>query len=577
MVMEDRTSEMRSTRERIDDSALPLIGIYEISKILGATLDLDQALREVLNVLSSYLNMRHGAVVLSDEHNKPVLAAVTGMSLQAARSGALKYPYAAAAQVISTSIPMVVPDIADEPLLESCAGNNEALEDEQIAFYCVPIKTTEKTIGALSVERAQDGQSYVVFEHDLRFLTMVATLIAQTVRLHRKVLADREMLMDDAKRLQKKMAEVAQVQPVRGLDDVVGTSEAMASVFAQVQQAAPTKATILLRGESGTGKELVARAVHGLSQRARKPFIKVNCAALSETVLESELFGHEKGAFTGAVAERKGRFELANGGSLFLDEIGEISAGFQAKLLRVLQEGEFERVGGARTIKVDVRLIAATNRDLEAGVADGSFRADLYYRLNVVPIFLPPLRERTGDIPLLASFFLEQFNRENGRSLSFSGEALDVLKRCYFPGNVRELENCVYRTATMTKGDQIDELNLLCQHDICLSSTLWHHKRPGAEGTQPGQAAPPPLTPGTGRVSAPIPVPTGPLSAAPCPAAPIGDASGDEESDLSERERLVQAMEKCGWVQAKAARMLGLTPRQIGYALKKHNIEVRQL
>jgi len=567
---------MRSSRDRSDDSALPLIGIYEISKILGATLDLDQALREVLNVLSSYLGMRHGAVVLHDEQGKPLLAAVTGMSLQAARSGALKYPFAVAARVISTSIPMVVPDIAEEPMLEACAGNNEALEDERIAFYCVPIKTTEKTLGALSVERVCDGQTHVVYEHDLRFLTMVATLIGQTVRLHRKVQADREMLMDDAKRLQKKIVEVAPVIPVRGLEDVVGNSPAMANVFAQVQQAAPTKATILLRGESGTGKELIARAVHAQSQRARKPFIKVNCAALSETVLESELFGHEKGAFTGAVAERKGRFELANGGSLFLDEIGEISAGFQAKLLRVLQEGEFERVGGSRTIKVDVRLIAATNRDLEAAVAEGSFRADLYYRLNVVPIFLPPLRERAGDIPLLASYFLDQFNRENGRDLRFSTQALTVLGHCYFPGNVRELENCVYRTATMTKGERIDELNLLCQHDICLSSTLWHKRAAGEAGAAPAAATP--LVPGTGRVSAPIPVPTGPLSAAPCPAAPaVADSAGEGETDLSERERLVQAMEKCGWVQAKAARMLGLTPRQIGYALKKHNIEVRQL
>ena len=568
---------MRSSRDRSDDSALPLIGIYEISKILGATLDLDQALREVLNVLSSYLAMRHGAVVLNDDQGKPVLAAVTGMSLQAARAGALKYPFDAAARVISTSIPMVVPDIADEPMLEACAGNGEALEDERIAFYCVPIKTTEKTLGALSVERGCDGGAYVVYEHDLRFLTMVATLIGQTIRLHRKVQADREMLMDDAKRLQKKMVEVAPVASVRGLEDVVGNSPAMASVFAQVQQAAPTKATILLRGESGTGKELIARAVHAQSQRARKPFIKVNCAALSETVLESELFGHEKGAFTGAVAERKGRFELANGGSLFLDEIGEISAGFQAKLLRVLQEGEFERVGGSRTIKVDVRLIAATNRDLESAVAEGSFRADLYYRLNVVPIFLPPLRERSGDIPLLAGYFLDQFNRENGRELRFAPQALAVLGHCYFPGNVRELENCVYRTATMTKGDRIDELDLLCQHDICLSSTLWH-KRAAAEAAAPVPPPAVPLVPGTGRVSAPIPVPTGPLSAAPCPAAPrAAEGAGEEDPDLSERERLIQAMEKCGWVQAKAARMLGLTPRQIGYALKKHNIEVRQL
>ncbi len=561
---------MRAIRDRTDESALPLIGIYEISKILGATLDLDQALRDVLNVLSSYLNMRHGAVVLNDEAGRPVLAAVTGMSLQLARAGGIKYPFAAALRTISTGIPQVVPDAAEEPLLAEYIADNEALEDERISFFCVPIKTTEKPFGALSVERAWDGSAQYVFEHDLRFLTMVATLIGQTVSLHRKVVADRQMLMKDTARLQKKIAEAAPIMPIRGLEDVVGTSEAMARVFGQVQQAAPTKATILLRGESGTGKELVARAVHLLSQRGQKPFIKVNCAALSESVLESELFGHEKGAFTGAVAERKGRFELANGGTLFLDEIGEISSNFQAKLLRVLQEGEFERVGGNKTVKVDVRLVAATNRDLEAAVTKGDFRADLYYRLNVVPIFLPPLRERTGDIPLLAMYFLKQFNDENGRALSFSDSALNVLQCCYFPGNVRELENCVYRTATMTKGEVIEEMDMLCRHDTCLSSTLWH--RPG-DAVAPSRPMSPPV-----KVSGPIPTAKEPPPPAPPPApAPAPEAAADPESEAGERERLVQAMERCGWVQAKAARLLGLTPRQIGYALKKHNIEIRQL
>ncbi|MBI3445838.1 MAG: nif-specific transcriptional activator NifA [Magnetospirillum sp.] len=553
--------------QKSDESALPLIGIYEISKILGATLDLDKALHDVLNVLSSYLNMRHGAVVLRDEDGKSRLAAVTGMSLRLAREGALKYPFEAVDKVIGTGIPLVMPDAAEEPLLAEYIAENEALEDERVSFFCVPIKTTEKPFGALSVERAWDGSAQYVFEHDLRFLTMVATLIGQTASLHRKVASDRETLLHDSARLHKRMADVRPALPIRGLEDVVGTSEAMARVFGQVQQAAPTKATILLRGESGTGKELVARAIHILSARAQKPFIKVNCAALSESVLESELFGHEKGAFTGAVAERKGRFELSTGGTLFLDEIGEISSNFQAKLLRVLQEGEFERVGGNKTVKVDVRLIAATNRDLEAGVADGSFRADLYYRLNVVPIFLPPLRERSGDIPLLAMYFLKQFNEENGRAMVFSQNALGALQRCYFPGNVRELENCVYRVATMTKTEIIDDVDLSCRQDTCLSATLWHKRNPGEK------VAP--------NLSAPIPVPTGPLippiAAAPPVSAPPAGEDVTLDDDLSERDRLIQAMERCGWVQAKAARLLNLTPRQIGYALKKHNIEIRQL
>ncbi len=237
---------------------------------------------------------------------------------------------------------------------------------------------------------------------------------------------------------------------------------------------------MLLRGESGTGKELFARAVHDLSARKAKPFIKLNCAALPESVLESELFGHEKGAFTGAVGQRAGRFELAHGGTLLLDEIGEISPSFQAKLLRVLQEGEFERVGGTRTLKVDFRLICATNKNLEEAVAKGEFRADLYYRINVIPVFLPALRERPGDIALLARAFLDRFNAENGRRLKLSAGAMAMLERCYFPGNVRELENCVRRTATLAHGEVIVREDLSCAAGDCLSALLWTGSGHGA-------------------------------------------------------------------------------------------------
>ncbi|MDR3437067.1 nif-specific transcriptional activator NifA [Telmatospirillum sp.] len=549
-------------REPPNDSALPLIGIYEISKILGATLDLDKALHDVLNVLSSFLQLRHGAVVLADAEENVSLAAVSGMSLRMARSGALKYPFEAVSKVISTGIPMVVPEASEDPLLADYVAACDIVEDEDISFFCVPIKGNGKPFGTLSVERSWNADSRYVFEHDLRFLTMIATLIGQTVSLHRKVAADRDRLMQHNARLAKQMAEIKPTQPIKGLEDIIANSEPMARVFSQVQQAAPTKATILLRGESGTGKELVARAVHLLSPRSQKPLIKLNCATLSETMLESELFGHEKGAFTGAIAERKGRFELAHEGTLFLDEIGEISANFQAKLLRVLQEGEFERVGGSKTIKVDVRLVAATNRDLETAVSRNEFRADLYYRLNVVPIFLPPLRERPGDIPLLALYFLKRFNEENGRQVRFSEEALKVLQRCYFPGNVRELENCVYRTATMTKGDAINDMDLSCRSDTCLSSILWN-KRNADTGSE--------TSPTTLPMAAPVAKPVrGPVEA-------LADDDVTMATDMSERDRLVEAMEKCGWVQAKAARLLGLTSRQIGYALRKHNIELRKL
>ncbi|MEN6587922.1 MAG: nif-specific transcriptional activator NifA, partial [Sulfuricella sp.] len=418
-----------------------------------------------------------------------------------------------------------------------------------IAFIGVPVKIGRRCIGVLSVDRERNPERG--FQQDVRFLTMVSNLIGQTVRLHQNVAQERTQLMQERSRLQKEL------QGKFSLDNVIGVSKRMQQVFAEVHQAAPGKATILIRGESGTGKEAIARAIHVLSPRRDGPFVKLNCAALPETLLESELFGHEKGSFTGATQERKGRFEQAHGGTLFLDEIGDISPGFQAKLLRVLQEREFERVGGNRTIKVNVRLVTATNRNLEEMVAKGEFRADLYFRIYVVSIFLPPLRDRRDDIPLLLEHFLDRFNQENKRKLSISEEALDAILHCNWPGNVRELENCVERFATMSKGSVIRRGDLLCQKGLCFSSAL---KNYGLSH---------PSIPIHAEVEHPPEIPSRAASTeAPMP--------HDEAEPLSERERLMWAMEKSGWVQAKAARLLDLTPRQMGYALKKYNIDIKR-
>lgn len=314
--------------------------------------------------------------------------------------------------------------------------------------------------------------------------------------------------------------------------------------------AAPGNNTILLRGESGTGKEVIARAIHYLSARKNAPFIKVNCAALTENLLESELFGHEKGAFTGALQQRKGRFEQAHGGTLFLDEIGEISPAFQVKLLRVLQEREFERVGGNTTIKVDVRLICATNRNLEVAVSQGEFRSDLYFRINVISIFLPPLRERREDIPLLIENILSRFNHENNTKIKMTPDALHVLTNCQWPGNVRELENCVARFSTLSHSDVIQRSDIPCQMNNCLSSSLskYQHQH--------------------------IIIPINSTVDLQKQASAIDDNAYNQPA--TERERLMNAMEKSGWVQAKAARLLNLTPRQIGYALKKHHLEIKK-
>jgi Nif-specific regulatory protein len=424
---------------------------------------------------------------------------------------------------------------------------------------------------------------------------MIANLVGQTVRLHDFVARDRERLMAEQSRLAKELSATRATDREPRQQGILGESAALRSVLDKIKIVARTNSTVLLRGESGTGKELFARATHDLSPRRKGPFIKLNCAALPESVLESELFGHEKGSFTGALAQRKGRFELADHGTLFLDEIGEISPSFQAKLLRVLQEGEFERVGGVRTLKVDVRLVAATNKNLEEAVTRGEFRADLYYRINVVSISLPPLRDRPDDVVLLAHEFLQRFNEEHGTELSLTSSGKGVLEGCYFPGNVRELENCVRRTATLAKGEKIVADDFACRHDECLSSTLWKGSVATtgtfniisrSELNSPTQIAParvfqpqvskPQAFPA--RVSPPekcLPPADADLINEPANTCPQSDTClhGDGQA---ERERLLEAMETAGWVQAKAARLLQLTPRQIGYALRKHNIPIKR-
>ena len=284
----------------------------------------------------------------------------------------------------------------------------------------------------------------------MKFLALVASMVAQAIKIHRLIEEDKRRLVDENTHLRQELRERYD------FSNLVGTSGPMRQIFEQVAQVAGTNTTVLVRGESGTGKELIAHAIHYSSLRAKKPFIKVSCAALPESLIESELFGHEKGAFTGAEARKKGRFELAEGGTLFLDEIGDVNPSTQVKLLRVLQEREFERVGGTETIKANVRLLAATNKDLERAMNTGAFREDLYYRLNVFTIFVPPLRERKADLLMLADHFLEKFAREHKRSIRrISTPAIDMLASYHWPGNVRELENTLERAVLMCDGEVI--------------------------------------------------------------------------------------------------------------------------
>lgn len=548
------------THPPIPLSDIALTGIFEISKILTSPARLEITLANVVNLLQSFLQMRNGVVSLLADDGVPDITVGVGWNEGSDNRYRARLPQKAIDQIVATAVPLVADNVSAHPMFTAADAMALGATDEiRVSFIGVPIRIDSRVVGTLSIDRVRDGRSHFRMDADVRFLTMVANLIGQTVKLHRVVARDRERLERERKRVK--------------VDGIVGESPAIRKLLAKVSIIAKSQSPVLLRGESGTGKELIAKAIHELSARANGPFIKINCAALPESVLESELFGHEKGAFTGAIASRKGRFELADKGTLFLDEIGEISASFQAKLLRVLQEQEFERVGGNQTIKVNVRIVAATNRNLEEAVARKEFRADLYYRINVVPMILPPLRDRPSDIPLLASEFLKNFNKENGRELAFESHALDLLKACSFPGNVRELENCVRRTATLAMGPEIRDSDFACHQDECLSAILWKgHAEPAPERPRPEI----PLQVLPRKAPVEIVHPREPVASADDFApAPVRSEMPSDESNMSERERLINAMERAGWVQAKAARIRGLTPRQIGYALKKHNIELK--
>lgn len=558
-----------------------LVGIYEISKLLASPNRLESVLAGVLALLSSFLDMRHGLIALLDAKGDPEIVVGSGWSEGAAKRFFDRLPERAVGQIVATKMPLVVENVAASPLFEGTDLSEWGPTDGQpFSLIGVPIKDGDAVVGTLTVDRIYNDRVGVLFDHDVRFLTMIANLVGQTLRLHKLIARDRERLMQEKARLEKGDRVAPADIKVGGVKGIVGDSAALRAVIEKIRVVAKSRSTVLLRGESGTGKELFAAAIHNLSARRVKPFVKLNCAALPESVLESELFGHERGAFTGAANLRKGRFELADGGTLFLDEIGEITPAFQSKLLRVLQEGEFERVGGTRTLKVDVRLVCATNRNLEEAVQRGDFRADLYYRISVVPIFLPPLRDRKGDLEPLANEFLRRFNAEQGGRLRLSDSAMSVLNECAFPGNIRELENCVYRTATLARGDVIIDKDFSCRNDGCLSAVLWsssldHSVRGGAFAPLPIIAAP---------ISRAIAA-SAPLSAAEaerivagspetCPGAEnCGAIDKDARTD---HDKLVDAMERAGWVKAKAARLLGLTPRQIGYALQKHGIAVKK-
>lgn len=497
--------------------------LYDISSALNQSLDLKKTLYGVLEILSNSLGMIRGTIsILNPLRDEISIEVAHGLSRGAIEKGKYKVGEGVTGKVIETGQALVVPKISEEPLFLNRTASRRKKPDEELSFICVPIKKGNHVVGALSVDRLYD-ESFSLKEGE-RLLSVIAAMIAQHVINLETIYFEQEELRQENQRLREELGKKFRI------NNIIGNSNKMAVVFQMISQVSQSNATVLIRGESGTGKELVANAIHYASQRARGPFVKVNCAALPANLIESELFGHEKGSFTGAIRQKIGKFELAHKGTIFLDEIGSIGIEVQVKLLRVLQEKEFERVGGSHTIKTDVRIIAATNKNLEEAVAQGEFREDLYYRLNVFPIYMPPLRERKTDILMLADFFLEKYSAENHRNIrSFSRPAIDMLLQYDWPGNVRELENCIERAV------------LLCDDNHMIQA----------------YNLPPTLQSVKTSVSA-------------------SGSSLEEAVEHVERERMIDALKTTRGNMAKAAQVLGMTERKFTYRARKYGLDFHQ-
>jgi len=507
------------TKPEVKKNISELSLLFEISQILDSSIDLGSAIPPVLKAITRHTGIERGAITLLNKKTGEIsIEYAVGLSEKQQKKGRYKLGEGIIGKVVQTGSPVVVPRISDEPQFLDRTGARKNSNMDDISFLCVPIKLGNEVIGTLSGDRKIADPA--VLEENLRLFSIIGSMISQAVKLRQQAQEEKQRLLEENIRLQEELKN--RFRP----SNIIGNSNAMQEVLNLIPRVAKSDTTVLIRGESGTGKELIAHAIHYNSNRANKPFIKVNCAALPETIIESELFGHEKGAFTGAIATRKGRFELAHGGTLFLDEIGDLSPATQIKLLRVLQDKEFERVGGVTTIKVDVRIIAATNRNLEQLIKENRFREDLYYRLNVFPIHIPPLRERKTDILLLADYFVEKYSRENHKNIRrISTPAIDMLMAYHWPGNVRELENCIERAVLLSNDDVI--------HGHHLPPTL---QTAEASGT-------------------------------------VIKSTLKETLESVEKEMIMDALKSSRGNMAKAARTLGITERIMGLRVRKYGID----
>jgi len=488
--------------------------LHDLARILASQHDLRDQLEKMLHELSTRTGMNRGMIsILDRDTGEAILDVAHGVDIDGMEI-VYKPGEGITGQVAQTGKPMVVANMGKEKHFLDRTGARRYLNRSELAFICVPIIYDEKVVGVLSADKVAhevDNQDY-----EIQLLSEVAWLIAKAVHM-RAIEEENRKLRNILGRTQ------------RPSDQIIGNSKIMREVFGLVSQVTDSGTTVLINGETGTGKELIAKAIHENSPRANGPFIEVNCAAMPDTLIESELFGHEKGAYTGADQRRRGRFEEASGGTIFLDEVGELSPLAQAKLLRVIQERQFQPLGSSRTVKVNVRIIAATNRNLEQDVAAGKFRVDLFYRLNVFPIYMPALRERGGDIILLADYFVEKYAKQfNKPIMRISTPAIDLLLAYHWPGNVRELENCIERSVLLANGDTIDSVHLPPSLQMKPSTSEKHQ----------------------GKLNSLV--------------------------NTYERSLIIDAMKDAKGNQSHAARILGTTKRIIQYKVEKYNIDTKR-
>ena len=427
--------------------------VRECIRLMGRSLEPDRVIREMLHLLSELLGLNRGRVVMPEpEGGMLTVRHAYGLTRAEIERGRYALGEGVTGRVMRSGETVIVQDIDSEPGYLGRAVSRASLPAETVSFIALPLEVEGRVAGVLGVHRLRNRPRPLA--SDMAILRTIATLISQVLQVNRLVAERTSRLEDENRRLRQALAQSHNTPAMHG---IVGRSPLLARALRQLEQVAGSDASVLLLGESGTGKELFAQALHRMSGRAARPFIKVNCAAIPDTLFEAELFGHEKGAFTGAVQARQGRFEQADGGTLFLDEIGDLPLNLQVKLLRVLQEHVIERVGGQREIAVDVRIVAATHRDLQQLVAAGRFRADLFYRLNVIPIQLPALRERAEDIKHLVRHFLQQLNLAHGRKVALLPEAMASLAAYPWPGNIRQLYNVLERVVLLAEGERIDD------------------------------------------------------------------------------------------------------------------------